>query len=340
MERLRLDDGHKSSAGGKYFKAPPALAFIPTGCTLLDCAIGGGWPLGRIANVVGDKSTGKTLLAIEACANFAATFPKGRIKYREVESAFDIPYAATLGLPTKRVDFGKDVVETVEDFETDLKEFAASLPKGVPGMYVLDSLDPLSDNAEMDAATDAKGYGTAKAKMMSRLFRKLTRKLARHQVFLLIISQVRDKIGVAYGRATTRAGGRALDFYASQVIYLAQVGRIMKTRSGIKRAVGVDVLAKVDKCKVGPPFREAEFPVVFGFGMDDVTSSVVWLKLVGRLKDAGLRSSPKKLKRYLSRVGKMSTDEYNEERQRLAKVVRVVWDEVDEGFLPKRKKYQ
>src|ERR1700693_4541560 len=107
-------------SGGSYFGAPAgALDFIPSGSKLLDCVLGGGWPLGRVANVVGDKSTGKTLIAIEACSSFAQRFPKGLMWYREAEAAFDMDYAEALGMPTKRIKF-RDDMETVEDFFDDL----------------------------------------------------------------------------------------------------------------------------------------------------------------------------------------------------------------------------
>src|SRR5262245_13229029 len=94
--------------GGSYF--PPSsqassLEFISSGCTVLDCVLGGGWPLGRISNIVGDRSTSKTGLVMEACSNFAIKYPKGRILYREAEAAFDVNYAASMGMPVDRVEF-------------------------------------------------------------------------------------------------------------------------------------------------------------------------------------------------------------------------------------------
>ena len=142
--------------GGDYFpeEGPPS-GFIPSGCALLDCVLGGGWALGRVSNVVGDKSVGKTLLAIEACANFARRFPNGSMWYRESEAAFDEKYATRLGLPLGRVDFGPEGVgtewETVEDVIDDLgKKVDRARETGEPGLYIVDTLDALSDRAEQN----------------------------------------------------------------------------------------------------------------------------------------------------------------------------------------------
>lgn len=339
MERLRLNaDSGKVHAGGSYFEAPSACSFVSSGCTVLDCVLGGGWAMGRVANVVGDKSTGKTLLAIEACANFLMTYNKGRIRYREVEAAFDKPYARALGMPVDRIDFGESFeVETVEDLYEDMKEFLKKLPKGRPGMYVLDSLDPLSDDAEMARGMSENSYGAEKAKKMSQLFRRMVRKMSKRNVFVMIISQVRDKIGVTFGRKVSRTGGKALDFYASQVIYLSQMGRIKKTRERITRPIGVDIKAGCDKNKVGLPFRECEFPLLFGFGVDDVAASVNWLAEVGKLQEAGLTKAG--LKGYLRKVEKMSSRKYNRHRVRMAKVVKRVWRQTEKNFVSQRRKY-
>jgi len=264
--------------GGNYFSKPRPLTFIPTGCQLLDLALGGGWAKNRIANIIGDKSTGKTLLMIEACANFAREFPKGRIIYRESEAAFDQSYAAALGMPIDRVDFGEEQLDTVEDFFEDLSKVMRTK---TDCLYIIDSLDALSDRAELERNIDQPSYGGEKAKKMSQLFRRLARDIKRSNVTLLIVSQVRDKIGARFGRKTTRTGGRALDFYASQVLYLTQLGRLVKKFRKIKRPTGVRVLGFVDKNKISIPFREAEFVIKFGYGIDDQAASLNFLKQAG-----------------------------------------------------------
>ena len=95
---------------------------------------------------------------------------------------------------------------------------------------------------------------------------------------LLIVSQIRDKIGVKFGRKITRAGGRALDFYASHIVYLSQLSKIDKTISGIKRTIGIQVKAMPDKNKVSAAYRDVEFPIIFGYGIDDRQACLDWLK--------------------------------------------------------------
>src|SRR5712672_2980044 len=116
-----------------YFTDEKAnIKFVSTGCTLLDCALGGGLALGRTANVVGDKSTAKTGTATEVMINFSIQFPKGKIAYRETEAAWDDGYAEAMGLPIERIDFGReDPIITVEDFHNDFEAFCDA-QKGEP----------------------------------------------------------------------------------------------------------------------------------------------------------------------------------------------------------------
>src|SRR5216684_6169902 len=148
---------------GNYFLQPKPLKFIHTGCTLLNCVIGGGWPLGRISNIKGDTSTGKSLLAIEACVNFARQYPQGKIFYREIESAFDTSYAAFLGMPLDRVDFG-DGFFTVEDVYEDISKILKDEAKAESGLYIIDSLDALSDRAELERDIDKGTFSANKPK--------------------------------------------------------------------------------------------------------------------------------------------------------------------------------
>ncbi len=112
---------------------------------MLDLVLGGnGWALGKMANLVGDKSTGKTLLAIEACANMAQIIPAKHIRYAEAEAAFDEIYARSVGCPDGILHTEPGQIATVEDFYEDLHGFLDTLPGGTPSMYVLDSLDSLS----------------------------------------------------------------------------------------------------------------------------------------------------------------------------------------------------
>lgn len=379
----RLKRNLKQGGASRFLAPPSSLGFLSTGCEVLDLVLGRGYVLGRITNIVGDKSTGKTLLAIEACANFAHQYSQGRIWYREAESAFDEPYAEALGLPLDRVRFlPKDqVFDTVEDFFEDLEskcdylierhlddadlqktvvqmkkvqdkilkeknsaakqelrrewsrldqEFQKNRPKG---LYILDSLDSLSDRKELARDMDQGTFGADKAKQMSTLFRKLVRKVSHANISLIVISQVRDKIGISFGRKTTRSGGRALDFYASHVIYLSHIKTLYKTRKGLQRAIGVRIKAKCDKNKISLPFRECEFTIRFGYGVEDLLASVEWLKTARQI-------SNKEADTILDNLDKMEEPEYKSIQKEITAKLRTAWQETEKEFLPKRRKYQ
>jgi recombination protein RecA len=289
-----------------------------------------------MANIVGDKSTGKTLLAIEAAANFAKKYPGHPIWYREIEAAFDRDYAGQLGLPLHAVDFGPpEGFFTVEDVFEDMNRQIAAKPAA--GLYIVDSWDALSDRAELENPIDKGSFGAAKAKKASELFRRLNQHMSDANITIMIISQLRDKIGVTFGERHSRSGGHALDFYASQVLWLAHLGQIKKTRRGVQRAIGVNIKARCKKNKVGLPFREAEFPIEFYFGVNDLEASVNWLKEVKGLGKAGLDED--KAKKLIASAEEYSAEEYREYCKNLRRVVRSLWNDIDEGFLPKRRKY-
>ena len=328
----------RANGGGNYFATPKtSIEFIRSGCKTLDLALGGGWAEGRIANVVGDKSTGKTLLCIEAAANFVIKYPKGRIYYRESEAAFDTAYAKAIGMPVERVDFGEPL-ETVEDFFEDMSTIL-SKARGKPILYILDSLDALSDRGEMKRSMDEGTYGAEKAKKLSQLFRRLVRDMRDKNVTLIIVSQVRDKIGMSFGRKTTRTGGHALDFYASQVVYLAHIGRLARTVKGSKRATGVEVRAQLDKNKVGLPFREAQFPIMFGYGIDDVTACLEYLREAKQLRIAGYVEDDIKNQALARDLMRGKEDDQIAETKRLHRIVETQWYATETALLPRRQKY-
>lgn len=331
-------------------ETPPEPAFnlarvstISSGCSLLDCVIGGGWGRGRVVNIVGDKSVGKSLLAIEACANFHQQEPGGKIYYRESEAAFDEPYAETVGLPPEIVDFGPDGIETIwdtvedifEDLDRCLDECKAA---GVPGLYIVDSLDALSSRAEMERKPGEATFGLEKQKLLGQLFRKLVRRIKQQDFCVIVISQVRDKIGVVFGDKHTRTGGRALDFYASQIVWLSHLGVITKTVRGVKRAVGVRIKVKCKKNKIGKPFDECEVVLLFGYGVDDLSSCMEWLEDVKGLARLGLQPG-KSVDEYLRKAVAASDEEFKRFRAEVREAVFAQWSEINEGFAPKRRKY-
>lgn len=335
--RKRLREAQDARRGAYFLTPSESYTFIPSGASVFDCVLGGGWPLARVSNVVGDKSTGKTLLAIEAMTNFSRLFPKKiKIRYTETEQAFDDGYAAALGMPLDRVLRPEEPIETVEEFYEDLHWYLDQYNEA--GLYILDTLDALSDAAELDRDITKGSYGTGKAAKMSEAFRKSIRHIEQSQCHLMIISQVRDAIGVTFGRRYRRSGGRALDFYASQTVYLAHLGEIRQTRSGLKRPVGINVRVKCTKNKIGLPFRTCDLPILFGYGVEDISACIDWLvdnKQTGR---TGL--TIKELKGIRNEALHSELDDVDGLRRELAKHVTEGWHEVEQSFLPKQRKYR
>lgn len=317
------------------------LAFVSSGCMVMDEALGGGYVLGRVANIVGDRSAGKTLKAMEILANFHLTYPDGWSRYAESEAAFDLAYAAALGMPVDKITFnpGGRRIETVEELYEDAVACLDKF-KGQPGVYVVDSLDAISDQAELDRDFDEGSYGGTKPKQIGKFFRMLVDRFEEQQVLLVVISQLRDKIGVTFGETKTRSGGKALDFYASHIVWLAEIGKKKQTIGGVERVIGVDIRAKVKKNKVGLPFREADYPILFGYGIDDLTAGVEWLidnKREALLADLGLSKAG-----YKVRVAKLRNEggaAAAELRAKLREIVRREWASIETEFLPKARKY-
>lgn len=320
-------------SGNNYFTAPKAhRQFVSTGCTLIDCVLGGGFALGTVANVVGDKSTSKTGLATECLINFCREYPEGQAAYRDIEAAFDVEYAKAMGLPLKKIDMGEGPILTVEAWYRDLEKFVdQQIKSGKPGIYVLDSLDALSDEAELERDIGESSYGGNKAKKSSELFRRITSKVESSKVLLLVVSQVRDNIGAMFGEKHKRSGGKALDFYASQILWLSHMKTLVKTVSKIKRAYGIVVKAKCKKNKISVPFRDCEFEFHFGYGIEDLVSSLNWLEEVGKLERVGVS---------IDGIDEKDDESYGIAQAHVAKAVRAYWAETEEYFLPKRAKYR
>ena len=304
------------------------IHFIRSGCTLLDCVLGGGWPLGRLSNVVGDRSTGKSLLCTEACANFMMQYPKGKIRYIDSEAAFDVQYAERLGIDMRGVDLVGDM-ETVEELHKSLSEFLDSVKNG--GLFILDSLDALTDQGENESEISKGTFGAKKPKIMSQIFRRLVRKIHEKNVHVMLISQTRDLIGRPYAMKT-KSGGNAVDFFMSHIIWLHKRESIKKTIQGKEYIVGIGVEAKCEKNKISWPFARCEFPLLFGFGIDDVAASVSWLEETGALDRVEKGVTVRKLENALKK-GDADLE------RRIQSVVKDVWAENNKKLYPQHGKY-
>lgn len=320
-----------------HYLTRSSLTFIKSGCTMLDCILGGGYPLGRIVNIVGDYSTGKTLLAIELCANFVRKYEKGKIYYHEAEAAFDIPYAEYLGLPIGNVDFIGIENNTIESLFDSLQNVITSVKEsGQPTIYIVDSLDALTDEAEKNRAITDGTYGS-KAKQLSQLFRRIIGQMKDTPVLIFIISQTRSKVGVMFGEKISRSGGKALDFYASQVVFLKEIKSIQIQRQGIKKSVGIEVEAKIKKNKIGIPYGKCKFPILFSYGIDDIKASIDYINMINKTPLHEI--IPKLERKHLRNLDLLRTPETESIAKEIIDLAKVTYIECEENFRPKFKKY-
>jgi len=236
-----------------------ALERFSTGARKLDSALGGGWPRGRICEVYGPESGGKSTICLHAIAEFQKKYPDEDVAIIDSEFSFDVAYASDIG-----VDVELLIVHQPETGEQALNILEQLIMSDV-GMVVVDSVAALTPKAELEGDIGDSHVANT-ARLMSQGLRKIIRAASMKNSFVLFTNQVRAKIGVMFGKKTTEPGGNALKFYASCRVEIVRIG---SDKEGDDK-VANRVKAVVTKNKTAAPFREAHFAITFGLGIDSV----------------------------------------------------------------------
>jgi recombination protein RecA len=326
-------------------KKTDTASLISSGVDMLDLALGGGYPTKRVINIVGDTTTGKTLLTTEHVAHIHHKLKsKMDWEYDDVEERYSFNTKKMYNFSIMKKN--QENSDTIEDFE---KKFRSKLEKSGDKLfvYVLDSFDMLGSEAEQKRDKKQKKekgtYNLEKQKELGVFFRTRKKEIKKNNCMLFIISQVRVNIGIMFGAKYYRTGGKALDHMASVILWLAEVEKHKKKG----RTVGVTVKARITKVGNDRPFRECYIDIIFDYGVDNISSNLCFLYDLRESKTGKLKkevNTEKKIiwddEKYTLR-GLMRHIENNNLEQELKQRCSDKWEAIEESIRTKRKsKYE
>ncbi len=250
--------------------------WLSSGCVALDRILGGGFPVGRMTEIYGDTSTGKSLIVAQVAA--AAQEDGHIVMIADSESAVSLPIMDAVGVDIDNLIYSNpDTVEEVfEQFDKAIELKAKKYPDALL-VIIWDSVASTSVEQEMDADY-GKAFMGRHAGVISQAMRKIIRKVSSHRICMIFVNQTRKKIGVMYGDDETTFGGKAIHFHASIRLRLKLGKKIILKSKKKKKVIGIETKGSVVKNKVAEPFHEATLPIYFGHGIDDALAALYWLQ--------------------------------------------------------------
>jgi len=347
----------------KRHREKKRVEFLSSGCVTLNLALSqkglnGGWARGRVDNIVGDGSSGKTLLALELAfwcyKNIkkvkSKIFPKVKkliIVYNNAEGVMDFPLEKMYGKKFVKFITWKNT-KNIEKFGRDYVKRLNSLKKGECLIYIVDTWDALGSAAgskrfEKSITEDKEidgSYHLEKQKYANLFFDNVCSKMDHNKkdATLFIVSQVKTKIGTTFGKKTYRGGGKALDFYTHQVAWIRELKRIEKTKKKSKRVYAIRSGVKVERSKVSKPFRESVFWILYDYGLDDLSSQIefLWANKKGTVNKIKFNG-----KKFKTKETFIKYIEKNNLEKELAEKTEKKWQKIESSFekeVKKRKK--